>query len=157
VQILVNKGYTLHTVCTVYRGKSKVSSARLHYHAMDSSISFDAILYVVYWGRIQHGSVGLPVIGSSSRQDDAEVQREIEKLMKEYSKNSSPLPDCTGNEVFFTNYSACVHIIYNPLFWCTKKIPLAKGEPPWVFSVERLYSIYTVLIHTGKGEVGRGS
>jgi hypothetical protein len=73
------------------------------------------------------------------------------------SKNSSPLPDCTGNEVFFTNYSACVHIIYNPLCWCTKKIPLAKGEPPWVYSVERLYMQYAVLFHTGKGGGGRGS
>jgi hypothetical protein len=38
----------------------------------------------MYWGRKQHGSVGLPVIDSSSRQDDAEVQRETDKRMKEY-------------------------------------------------------------------------
>jgi hypothetical protein len=73
------------------------------------------------------------------------------------SKNSSPLPDCTGNEVFFTNYSACVHIIYNPLFWCTKKIPLAKGEPPWVYSLERLYSIlYLFTLGRGVGGDGEG-
>jgi hypothetical protein len=97
---------------------------------MNSSISFDAILYVLETHTTWVGRFASNWL-QKYRQADAEVQRETDELMKEYggvgrwnflyvyfynSKNSSPLPSRTVVMKFFLLTTLLVYISFITLF-----------------------------------------